>query len=381
MPQLKKKITTKEINATLDTIYHDEAGKKIDMKIQKAERRNSRKILIGLIIFFGLIFSVSWLGILFFSRLGGADNLKLEIAGNKKAVAGADMEYEIKYKNNEDAPLASSEIGLYLPKTFVLSSSTPLLDDKNIFKIGTLKAGYGGSIKISGKFFAAEGEKQILQAVLSYKPSNFNSTFQKVSKLEVEIFGSVFDGSLDGPDKVSVGSEAEYELTYKNKSDEAMEGSAVLAVWPADFIISTSTPAIDKNNRWSLGKLEAQAEGTIKIKGSFGSGAKGSEYISFKLGTVGSDNVFLSLIEKKATTEVIGGDFITSLIINGSSGNATIRWGKPLNYSITYKNEGKETLYDVELIMNITALPKASGQSILNWPSLINANNGKVSGE
>ena len=381
--QRKKKITTREINATLGAIYHDEAGKKIDMKIHRAERRGWRRLLIGSIIFFGLIFTVSWLGIFFFSNFSGfgADNLKLEIAGDKKIVAGAGVEYEIYYKNNEDMPLASSEIGLFFPKAFVLSSSTPLLDDRNVLKVGTLRPGHGGSIKISGKFFAAEREKHVLQAALTYKPSNFNSTFQKIAKLEIEIFGSVFDGSLEGPDKISVGSDAEYELVYKNKSNETLKNLAIEAVLPADFMASSSTPAIDKNNRWLLEKLEAQAEGRVKLRGSFNSGAKGSRDISLKLGTIDKDGVFLALIEKVMTSEVIGGNFITTLAVNGSSNNGTVRWGQPLNYSLTYKNDGAETIYDAKLRMNIVALQKEGGRSIINWSSLVDTNNGRSSGE
>lgn len=381
-PKRKKTITTKEINAALNTIYHDEAGKKVDMRIRKANGHNWRRILVGSIVFFGLIFAVSWLGIMFFGGFGGSsDNLKLEILGDKNVTAGADIEYEIKYKNNGDMPLASSEIGLYLPKTFVLSSSTPLLDDRDVLKIGTLEAGDGGSIIINGKFFSAEGEKNVLQAVLIYKPSNFNSTFQKVAKLEVETSGSVFDGSLEGPDKISVGSDVEYELTYINISSGDLENLAIEAVLPADFIISTSTPAIDKDNHWALGTLKPQEEGSVKIAGSFGSGAKGNEVLSLKLGIINEDETFLSLIEKTITTEVIGGDFSTTLTVNGVNTNTTVRWGKTLNFCIAYKNEGKEILYDVELAMDLSALPKEKGKSILDWISLIDMNKGNISGE
>lgn len=377
----RKSVSKREINATLKSIYQDEDGKKIDMRVHKIKKQQSggRRILIGLIVFFALIAVVSWLGVLIFSRLGGGglDNLQLEISGKKQVSATDEIEYQIKYINKEDIPLASAEIGLYMPKSFIISESKPVLDEKNKLKIGTLKSGQGGIIKIKGKFFAAEGDKETLQAVLTYKPSNFNSNFQKVATIEVEISGSAFDGSLEGPDKLVAGDGATYKLTYKNKSDEDLENVAIDVVLPGGFIISTSTPQIDKNKRWNIGKLESKSEGEVLIKGSFGSDAAGDKDIIFKLGALDKDKTFLTLIEKKSTTNVVGGDMITTLMINGKDNFNTARWGDSLNYSITYENEGKDTLYDITLRMIITGLPKESGKTIVDWSKFNDLNKGQ----
>ncbi|MBU1179790.1 hypothetical protein KJ885_02510 [Patescibacteria group bacterium] len=381
--KIKKKkgnVSKQEIDRTLKSIYRDEAGNKIDMKIRKVKKQtNARKILIGLIVFFALISAVSWLGIFIFSRWSGSglENLNLDIAGKEQVVAGDEVEYKIKYENKEDIPLASAEIGLYLPKSFVISESEPTLDDKNKLKIGTLKSNEGGVIKFKGKFFATEGSKEVIQIVLSYKPSNFNSKFETVASLEVEIAGSIFDGSLDGPDVSVVGDSVVYKMTYKNKSEDELENVAIDAVLPSDFIISTSTPQIGKKNRWDIGKLEGKGEGEVAIKGIFSSESKGNKDIVFKLGVLDEDGAFLTLIEKKITTNVVGGDLVTTVMINGMDNFSTVRWGESLNYSITYENAGKNDLHDVELKMNIIGLPKEKGQSIVNWDSLSDSNGGK----
>lgn len=380
---MPRKATKKELTDTLRDIYQNDDGSKLDMQVRRLVKPKKRKILVGMIIFFGLISAVSWLGIIFFSRfsVGTSDNVKMAIIGNKKAVAGENQDYEIKFKNGEDFPLASSEIGLYLPKSFILKNSEPLLSDKNTLKIGTLKVGEERSIKFTGKFYAPMGEKEILQTSLTYKPSNFNSNFEKVGNLEVEISGSAFDGSLDGPDKLVVGDFATYKLTYKNKSDEALTGVAVDAALPPEFSIATSTPAIGKNNRWEIGKLEKGGEGEVLISGSFASETKGQKDIVFKLGIVDKDGAFLSLIEKKAATDVVGGDLIMTIAANGPSDASYVRWGEAINYSITYKNEGKDPLFNVILKMNVTGVPKEQGQTIVNWASLKDANYGRVDGE
>ncbi len=372
----------KEINNTLKEIYQDDGGKKFDMQVKKIKPKK-RSMLVGLIIFFGLISAVSWLGIIFFSRFGAgaSDNVKINILGSQKVTAGEVVQYEVKYKNSESFPLASSEIGLYFPKNFILSGSDPILGDKNNLKIGTLAVGEEKSVKFTGKFFAPEGEKLQLQAVLTYKPSNFNSNFEKVGNLEVTIGGSVFDGSLDGPDKLTVGDTVTYKLTYKNKSNETLDKVAIDAVLPDEFVIATSTPAIGKNNRWEIGKLEAGADGEAEIKGSFSSAAKGVKDVILKLGIIDKDGTFLGLIEKKMTTEVVGGDLVMTVSANGAADAAGVRWGEPINYSIVYKNEGNAPLYNVTLRMNIAGVPKEQGRTIVNWASLNDANGGRVDGE
>lgn len=373
----------KEINNTLKEIYQVGGGNKLDMQVRRIIRPKKRRILVGLIIFFGLISVVSWLGIIFFGRLsiGTSDNVKLDIIGNKKVTAGEDQDYEIKFKNAESFPLASSEIGLYLPKNFILKSSEPLLDDKNTLKIGTLNVGEEKTIKFTGKFYAPLHDKEVLQASLTYKPSNFNSNFEKVGNLEVEIGDSAFDGSLDGPDKLVVGDAATYKLTYKNKSAEALSGVAIDAVLPPEFSVATSTPSIGKNNRWEIGKLDKGEEGEADVSGLFSSDAKGPKDIILKLGIIDKDGAFLSLIEKKVTTEVVGGDLVMTIAGNGSSDASYARWGEAINYSIIYKNEGKDPLSNVKLTMSIIGIPKEQGQSIINWSSLKDSNGGKIDGE
>ena len=51
----RKKISKKEINDTLKSIYQNKAGKKIDMKVHKRKKQPaSKKILVGLIVFLRL---------------------------------------------------------------------------------------------------------------------------------------------------------------------------------------------------------------------------------------------------------------------------------------------------------------------------------------
>jgi len=382
----QKKITSKEINSTLKNIYSDGKGKMIDMKVKRMRVGRGvgwRKLLVGLIVFFALIFAVSWMGIFIFSKFSvqSADNLELDIAGNKKVTAGEFEEYTLKYKNKEDFPLASSEIAIYLPKSFILEEAIPVLDDKNKLKIGTLKPGEGGSMKFKGKFFATEGSKEVIQAVLTYKPSNFNSNFQKVYNLETEITGSVFDGSLEGPDVSVVGDSISYSMTYKNKSEEDLKSIAIDAIVPKDFIISTSTPTIGNSNRWEIGELKAKSDGEVKITGAYGSEASGSEDIVFRLGIIDEEGAFLPLVEKQVTTDIVGSDLLSTVIINGVDNFSSIRWGEGLNYTITYKNQGKNILYDVTLEMTIEGLPKEQGRSIIDWAGFSDLNGGKRKGD
>ncbi len=127
--------------------------------------------------------------------------------------------------------------------------------------------------------------------------------------------------------------------------------------------------------------MEAGADGEADIVGSFSSGAKGPMDVILKLGIIDQDGTFLSLIEKKMTTEVVGGDLVMAVSANGSADNSGARWGEPINYSIIYKNEGKDPLYNVTLRMNIAGVPKEQGRTIINWASFNDTNGGRVDGD
>ena len=78
------------------------------------------------------------------------------------------------------------------------------------------------------------------------------------------------------------------------------------------------------------------------------------------------------------TTDVIKGDLVTSLILNGKSDSQPVQFGDMLRYAITYKNSGTAVLGNVSLAVTLDTTP-ASG--VLDWSKLSDKAGGVQNGD
>lgn len=379
-----KKLSSKEkktIEKELIEIYKEQNGEMPDMtKIYHKKRSRTKTILIGLTVFFAFIAVLSWAGFFFFSQgqSFSGEKISLEITAPQTAAGGEQIEYIIKYENNENVPLGQAGVEVRLPENFFVVETEPLaLSGKNFWEIGSLAPGRSGEIKIRGKFYGDLNTFLTLQAILIYKPADFNSEFQKVATAVTKIDHSVAEIEISGPDRILAQSEATFKIKYKNAGESSLQNIKVVVLAPVDFSFK-QTENEKELTSWNFPELEAGGEGEIEFIGSFGEAVEGEREFQAQIGFLIGDNFFLQK-ETIFKTNVIKGSLLLTLIVNGDSKDRNVNFGDVLNYSIIYQNKDKVELRDLEIKMVIESTSR-NNKTILDWANLKDDADGVIMG-
>jgi len=363
----------KELDSELQSIYDQEGSSaKPDMtRLDQARHSTIRKVLIGLMVFFAVLAAVSWAGVFFFTGAGAkfsGEGVKLEIEGPTEVKSGELVTYGIRYENGEKIALGTSQMEVRLPKSFKVQSTEPASGEDG-WSIGSIAPGKDGIITIKGVFIAPIDREFDLQAILTYRPADFNSEFQKVSTKGIKIAGSVIDLSVTGPPKVLPGDKVTVTYAFKNASDSSFEHLKLHGLYPPTFIPETTDPAtVDSDMKeWDIAKLDPGAEGKVSVTGSFSSDAEGAQEVKGQVGFLGPDDEFQLQKEASFSADVLKGDLVTALILNGKADAQPLRFGDMLRYAVTYKNTGTVTLGDVVLTVTLDDLPQGK---VVDWTKL-----------
>jgi hypothetical protein len=362
-----------DLGKELGTIYSEQGLGPLDMsRLEKTSHSTLKKVLVGMIAFFGVLAAVSWAGFFFFSpdreKFSG-DGVTLDVEGPGEVRSGEVTTMLIRWKNGEGIALGTSSLELRLPKEFHLQSADPS-GERNVWQIGSIAPGKEGSVKITGVFLAPLQKQLDIQAILTYRPADFNSEFQKVSTRAVTVADSIFELAVAGPPKVLPGDKVTLTLGYRNASDNAFEEIRLRALFPPTFIPESATPAAmtEAKNEWLLPKLDPGADGEITVTGTFASDAKGDIEIKAQIGIVDLNDEFQLQKESAFAAEVLEGDLVTLLILGGKTENQSVSFGETLHYAVTYRNTGNVSLGDVSFTVTFEAEPDA--EKVLLWNKL-----------
>lgn len=362
-----------EVETDLHTIYDQTGPAKPDMtRLVQVRHSTLKKALVGLMAFFAILATIAWAGVFFFSPGSGkfsGEGVELVVEGPAEVKSGELVTYALRYKNGERIALGTASLELRLPRAFKMQSVEPSAEEGGTWRIGSIAPDKDGLITLRGVFLGPIDREYDMQAILTYRPADFNSEFQKVSTKGIKIAGSVIDLTAAGPSKVLPGDKVTMRLTYKNGSENAFEQLKLRAEWPPTFIPEKAEPASvdDGFKEWDIASLEAGAEGTVSVIGTFASEAEGPQEAKATIGFLGEGDVFEAQKLASFSPDVLRGDFVTALILNGKSDAQPVRFGDVLRFAVTYKNTGTVTLGDVKLSLAIEATPQ--GKVVL-WNEL-----------
>jgi len=363
----------KELESELHSIY-DETGtaSKPDMsRLEQARHSTLRKILIGLMVFFAVLAAISWAGVFFFTGGEGkfsGDGVELKIEGPTEVKSGELATFAIRYANREEIALGTAHLEVRLPKALKVQSIDPASEDGS-WNIGSIAPGKDGLVTVQGVFVAPIDKEFDLQAILTYRPADFNSEFQKVSTKGLRITGSVIELAASGPAKVLPGDKVTVTYAFKNASENTFEHLKLRGIYPPTFIPEKTDPAsVDSELReWDIAKLEPNAEAKITVTGSFSSEAEGAQEFKGQVGFLDQEDQFQLQKEAVFSTDALKGDLVTALILNGKADSQPLRFGDMLRYAVTYKNTGSVTLGDVTLTVILDDLPAGK---VVKWDDL-----------
>jgi hypothetical protein len=373
----EKKMMEKE----LAEIYKEEDGEMPDMsKIYRKKRSWVKIFLIGSVVFFAFLAALSWAGFFFFGKERGftGEKVGLEISAPASAAGGEDLEYVIKYSNGEEVPLGQADIEVRYPDNFILGETVPAPSSgQNVWEIGSLSAGEDGEIKIKGSLRGEVDSLQAIRAILTYKPGDFNSEFQKVATAVTTVGASALEIEIVGPERILSKSEATFKIKYKNTASSSIRDLKILVGAPADFSFAEKIDEKEVSS-WEIAEIGSGEEKEFEFKGSFAPAAEGEREFKVQIGFVLGDKFYLQK-ENSFKTNVAVGAMMLTLIANGDSKDRTINFGDTLNYSIAYQNKDKGELSDVEIKMIFDSTSR-NNKMLLDWSTLKDDSDGLVVG-
>lgn len=374
------KTKKKDIDRELREIYADESGKVPYLRrFEKARESKIRKALVALVIFFAALAATSWAGFFVFGRQFRGEAVTLDILGPDEVTSGDEIEIKLRYRNRDRNPLSRAALNVTIPKEFKVTDLSPPTAEGGKWELGTVGAGASDEIKIKGKVFSRVGSALTIQALLVYRPANFNAEFEKVAAKSIQVSDFIINGSILGPDKILAGEPAIYKIRIFNDKEAAQANVAARFVFPNSFILSSGPKDLTLDRTLTIKMLGAGEDKEYEIAGAFSSGVTETQEIKVELGFFDDEKKLRVGRELTFGSEVLASDLDLAVSVNDKTDSAFANFGDTLNLSIHYKNKGAEDLKNVELSLNLAGLPAEGGQTPVNF-STLDASGGKREG-
>jgi len=375
----KQKSSLRDIRKDLRVIYEGRDGNVPDMSRLNARKKSGlRRFLIKGILFLFVLSALAWTGFFVFSNglFQKRDTLSVKIDGPTDVHAGQSVSYAIHYENTGDVPLASLDLSASFPPGFHLTSAVPPANDKNTWTIGSLTPKSDGVVTVNGIFLSEVPSSERIQALFTYKPANFNSTFQQIETAKVDITDSILSLAIKGPEKALPGDEVQYVITAGHTEKDPTFNLRVIPNLPAGFTVTTTDPAFETGQTyWNLAEIDPNQPKSFSIKGTFNSSAVGAQPVGGSIGYM-QDDVYLKQKDATANTDMQGGAVGFHLIINGTDKDQALDAGKTIRGSIDYANQGTDPIGDVSFALKIDG----AGKTIpIDW-NKADLRNGKQNG-
>jgi hypothetical protein len=387
----------KEIDKELKSIYRDAQGNMPNLtKLDFIPKNRKRNMIIGLILVLLVIFLVTIFGFWSFrpSPKFSGNNIKLEIKAPFTINSGEKINYQIRFANNEGVSLTKTVLTVNLPDGFIfINSNIPAQSNENpkikVWQVNDLNMGQNKIIDINGVLISPINSKPVITATLTYIPANFSSEFEKSVTFTTEVMDSLINLTTEHAAQVANGEITEIKVKLANKSAEiALSNLEIDLNFPAEFSLleslqlnpgETAKPAdlkaLDKAKPdvspkiSTLTSLMPQEEKTIIYRGKFTVPESKNIDLNLQTKIKGLNDEYFVQEEETMTFEIIKGELLTNLIIQGSNQNKPVNPGDTLNYLLSIENKSKKTLGDIKIRAILDSL-------FIDWKSLNDKNSG-----
>lgn len=351
-------LPSRNFDQELNAIYGS-GDKKTDLgKLDKRRTSRLTRFLLGFIAVTVTLSAIAWAGFLIFDPWGSRSNesVQVTIEGPEEVTSGSQAEYVVRYENDGKLPVAALEIQLNLPETFIISEYSPTpTDELKTWTIGSLRPGSDGSITINGTIIGDVPSASTIQAIITYRPSNFNADFQDIETKEFMIKDTVLEAKFEGSMETVPGDEVEYVYRITNTGNQPAQKFEVYLKPQNTFLITEAEPALPENKeaRWIFESLEPNTTTEIKLKGSYASEASGLQSLSMVSVFINASGIELTQTETTVQTDVLGGNLVAQTVINGQESDQSVELGDNLRVSIKYANQGTEDIGDASFELKL----------------------------
>ena len=310
-------------------------------------------------------------------------NVKVEVQAAETAAAGSEVVYKIVVENQDDQKLVNLQLELVYPSglNFISGSPKPLNLSGTLFSVPDLISGQNATIFLKARATGNVNDTKQLLARLHYKYSNFNSEFIKEGSNSIRLTASDVILELSGPTSANSAQLINYNVKYKNSSDQEIKNARVQLNYPEGFVFSSATPLPDlSNNVWNIISLASKAEGNVSIAGSFKSvGAGESKTTTAEFLVLGQNADYYTQSSASFTTGISSLPLLATQELASGQETDVVNPGQTLQFDIDYQNNGNTVASGVIILLTLNskaldlATLRAEGGQVNNNTILWNA--------
>lgn len=276
-------------------------------------------------------------------------DVTVSISGSQQASSGKLLTYEINYKNDKRVDMKNVVIQVTYPQSFKPENNANFKENSptlGSFNVGMVKRKSQGKVILNGKNFSPKGALIYLRAKLLYQPVGFSGQYEVKSQLGINVTSTPVTLEIQAPQNIASGDKINYLVTYQNNGDVPLNNLVVKMAYPDEFTFSNASPkAMESNNIWYLGNLEAHQSSKILVSGKLEGIRSQVKTVKAQIGTLNKKE-FVSYNDEKAETKIVSSPLSIAQTVNGlKTYNANA--GDSLKFLIKYKNEGSVGLRNV----------------------------------
>lgn len=243
-----------KIEASLNEIYDDGNGGKVDVKkLDKVRRHGLVFKFFMLLVVLGMLGGIGYGAYYFYKHLGSdVTALDFKVTGETEVMSGEEFFYTISYNNDSNINFNNAKIEVSFPDNFVFLDSTPPSQNEknNVWEIGSINRGASGEIKIKGFLAGAEDQNGIIVANATYNPEGVSSEFRKESSLTTNIKGVGLNIDFDYTESTLVGEVNEIDVVF-SRQDKSFINNFRVTLEPQDNMQILSSDDVILDNKAS----------------------------------------------------------------------------------------------------------------------------------
>lgn len=372
-------------------------------------RSRLRTFLLIFIPFLFVATSIAWIGFIVFAPTPVFTGTRAQVAVRAPlaVAAGEQFEYEITFINREDTTLTNPLLTVRLPEGFqyVSASRDPIPPSENptntqltqpltirSWRLPDVRPRESTSLLIAGSLITTPPATALISSSIYYVPKDFSSEFEVSGSATTEVRSGVIQIRADGPRQLADEERGTYTFRIKNNSLEPIDTVYLTAEYPTEFslmghLLETSfsedtPPSIPGYRRpsganqdvheWTIPRISPGSEARLTIAGSFAVPETGERTITLTAHIPGPAETPVAITSAPITSEIIKGELVVRLIIEGSERDTPVNFGDTVDFLISVKNRSRNTVGGV-IVRAVLDSP------LLVWSTLTDQAGGTVS--
>jgi len=328
----------REIKGEEPSKFEAEKPKKPAQGLSKKHLKIGLGIIIVLILAFAVItFLKGWFS---FSK----GNVSLDIISSTEISSGEEIEFVIRYQNNNRVALKDAKLIIDYPRGTYSLEGEELTQEVN--ELGTIPSKKEGTEHFKIRLTGEKGSTKLLAVRLNYQPANINSHFENSASFKMNVSSVLIGTYLTTPQKAINGEEITYILDYINNSDQDFFNVRIELNYPSGFTYKTAEPLpvstqegkfSGENNIWQTEELKKGERETIRISGILEGIDGENKILGVSIGEIKNDK-FLKYSQTTAVTQISSSPLIVALSLNDKVEEINVNSKDVLYYKIEFKN-------------------------------------------